>query len=56
MDLGKPLKVVRVPQEVPARQPVEQPQRADEEELIPLPDNWPKRIPVVVPEEAGEWD
>jgi hypothetical protein len=52
MDLGKPLKTVTVPNEVPVRRPVEQPDRAGEEELIPLPENWPTRIPVKAPQQV----
>lgn len=53
MDLGKPVKVVTIPERVPARQPVEQPQRNTETERIPLPADWPVRSPIGVPEKAG---
>ena len=52
MDLGKQVRVVEVPQRTPVSRPVEQPERHDEEELIPLPDNWPRRSPVRVPEKV----
>ena len=52
MDLGKQVRVVEVPQRVPASRPMEQPERRHDEELIPLPDNWPKRSPVRVPEKV----
>jgi hypothetical protein len=52
MDLGKQVRVVQVPQQVPTRRPVEQPERRHDEKLIPMPDNWPKRSPVPVPEKV----
>jgi hypothetical protein len=56
MDLGKPLKVVNVPLEQPARQPIELPATREDEGLIPLPADWPKRrSPVRVPEKVAEW-
>ena len=56
MDLGKPLKIVTVPREMPAHRPIEKPKGRDDEELIPLPAEWPRRrAPVGVPEKAAEW-
>lgn len=53
MDLGKQVRVVEVPQRAPASRPVEQPERRqNDEELIPLPANWPRRVSVPVPEKA----
>lgn len=52
MDLGKQVRVVEIPQRVPASRPVEAPVRREDEELIPLPENWPKRSPVRVPEKV----
>lgn len=52
MDLGKQVRVVEIPQRAPASRPVEKPERRHDEELIPLPDNWPKRSPVRVPEKV----
>jgi hypothetical protein len=53
MDLGKQVRVVEVPQRAPASRPIETPERRrHDEELIPLPDNWPKRSPVRVPEKV----
>jgi hypothetical protein len=55
MDLGKQVRVVDIPEHVPARRKVEDPERREDHELIPLPDNWPKRSPARVPEKIGEW-
>jgi hypothetical protein len=55
MDLGKQVRVVEIPEQIPARQPVERPARREDEGLIPLPANWPKRSPVRVPEKVGGW-
>lgn len=52
MDLGKQVRVVEVPQQVPASRPMETPERRHDEELIPLPESWPKRSPVRVPEKV----
>jgi hypothetical protein len=52
MDLGKQVRVVEVPQRVPASRPMVEPEPRHDEELIPLPDNWPKRSPVRVPEKV----
>ena len=52
MDLGKQVRVVEVPQRIPASRPIENPERYDDDELIPLPADWPKRSPVRVPEEV----
>lgn len=54
MDLGKQVRIIEVPQRVPASRPVEKPERREDDgELIPLPDNWPKRrVPARVPEKV----
>jgi hypothetical protein len=48
MNLGKPVKVVVVPDPVPARQPAQAPPQTRPEPLIPLPADWPMREPVPV--------
>jgi hypothetical protein len=55
MDLGKQVRVIEIPDVTPARRPIEEPNRRNDEELIPLPDNWPRRAPAHVPDKAGEW-
>jgi len=49
MNLGKPVKVVVVPDPVPARQPFQAPPQTRPEPLIPLPADWPIRETVRQP-------
>ena len=53
MNLGKPLKVVVIPERKPAQQPVQVPPQKRPDPLIPLPADWPIRHPVHQPQEAG---
>jgi hypothetical protein len=54
MDLGKQVRVVEIPDQIPARRVVEQPE-PHHDEPIPLPKDWPTRSPARVPEKVGEW-
>jgi hypothetical protein len=53
MNLGKPVKVVVVPDPVPARQPFQAPPQTRPEPLIPLPADWPIRKTVRQPTPTG---
>ena len=53
MNLGKPLKVVVIPERVPVQQPAKAPPPARPDPLIPLPADWPIRQPVQQPQPAG---
>jgi len=50
MNLGKPLKVVVVPERVPAQQPIKAPPQTRPDPLIPLPADWPIRQPAHQPQ------
>ena len=53
MNLGKPLKVVNIPEHVPAQQPVKAPAPTQADPLIPLPAEWPIHEPAQRPQPAG---
>ena len=44
MDLGKVTKIIEVPEPKPIARPV-----PEEDAPIPLPDNWPIRMPIKTP-------
>jgi len=52
MNLGKPLKIIVIPERVPAQRPTQTPGRP--EPAIPLPADWPVRAPERVPHESGK--
>ena len=54
MNLGKPVKVVVIPDREPVRRPVQTPRREAPEPLIPLPADWPRRKPALVPQPTGQ--
>jgi hypothetical protein len=56
MDLGKPIKVVEIPEQTPASKPFERTDSDEREDLIPLPAEWPTRKPARVPQDAAGRD
>jgi hypothetical protein len=53
MNLGKPIKVVNIPEHAPVRRPVTAPPPAQPDPLIPLPAEWPMYEPPQRPQPDG---